>query len=53
MVIDAMGEVLYTKKDEEDIHTIILEKKNVETVREKLPFLKDADDFVIVNDQGE
>lgn len=53
MVIDAMGEVLYTKKDEEDIHTIILENKNVETVREKLPFLKDADDFVIVNDQGE
>jgi len=50
MVIDPMGEVLYTKKDEEHINTITLEKKHLETVREKLPFLKDADDFMIVND---
>lgn len=53
LVVNAMGEVLYTKKDAEDIHTVILEKKNLETVREKLPFLKDADGFVIRNEQEE
>jgi predicted amidohydrolase len=47
MIIDPMGEVLYTKKDEEDIFTIILDKKHLDTVREKLPFLKDADGFNI------
>jgi len=50
MIIDPMGEVLYTKKDEEDIFTIALDKSNVDTIREKLPFLKDADRFMIVNE---
>jgi omega-amidase len=47
MIIDAMGEVLYTKKDEEDIFSISLDKTHLQAVREKLPFLKDADDFRI------
>ena len=47
MIVDALGEVLYTKKDEEDIFTITLEKSQLENVREKLPFLKDADGFAI------
>jgi len=50
MIIDAMGEVLYTKKDAEDIFTITLEKSQLENVREKLPFLKDADGFAISNE---
>lgn len=50
MIIDPMGEVLYTKKDEEDIFTITLDKENLQSVRAKLPFLKDADGFMIVND---
>jgi len=49
MIIDPMGEVLYTKKDEEDIFTTVLDKEHLQTIREKLPFLKDADDFIIEN----
>ena len=50
MTIDPLGEVLYTKKEEEDIFTITLDKTHLETVREKLPFLKDADRFNILNE---
>jgi omega-amidase len=49
MVIDPLGEILYHKKDEEDIFTITLEKAHLETVREKFPFWRDADDFMILN----
>lgn len=45
MIVDPLGEVLYTKKDEEDIFTIVLDKTHLQTVREKFPFLRDADDF--------
>jgi len=47
MIIDPMGEVLYTKKDEENIFTITLDKTHLQNIREKLPFLKDADGFII------
>jgi len=47
MVIDAMGEVLYTRKDQEDIYTITLDKAKLDEVRVKLPFLGDADEFQI------
>lgn len=53
MIIDPMGEVLYSKKDEEDIYTITLDKQHLNNIREKLPFLKDADGFVILKDQEE
>lgn len=51
MIIDPMGEMLYTKKDEEDVFTIQLEKEQLDRVREKLPFLKDADGFMILNEE--
>ncbi|RYG28747.1 MAG: nitrilase family protein, partial [Chitinophagaceae bacterium] len=47
MVVDAMGEVLYTKQDAEDVFTVTLEKETLDSVREKLPFLKDRDGFLI------
>ncbi len=47
MIIDPLGEVLYHKKDEEDIFTITLDKAHLESVREKFPFWKDADRFRI------
>jgi len=47
MVVDPMGEVLYTKNEEEDVFTVALDKVHLHTVREKLPFLKDADEFEI------
>ncbi len=50
MIIDAMGEVLYHKKEEEDIFTITLQKETQEQIREKLPFLKDADGFMLLHD---
>jgi omega-amidase len=48
MVVDAMGETLYEKADEEDVFTITLEKDQLTEVREKLPFLKDADAFKLL-----
>jgi len=48
MIVDPLGKVLYTKTDEEDIYTCTLDKKIVEDVRNKLPFLADADHFHII-----
>jgi predicted amidohydrolase len=45
MVVDPMGEILYTKNDQEDIFTITLERSRLDDVREKFPFWKDADKF--------
>lgn len=53
MVIDPLGETLYHKKEEEDIHTITLEVEPLKLVREKFPFWKDADNFKIVPKDGE
>jgi predicted amidohydrolase len=47
MIIDPMGEPLYHKKDVEDIFTITLDKEDLQSVRDKLPFLRDADSFEI------
>lgn len=51
MVIDPLGEVLYYKKDDEEVHTITLQKEQLDAVRAKLPFLKDADGFMILNNE--
>jgi predicted amidohydrolase len=48
MIIDPMGEILYHKKDVEDICTITLERNKLEETRLKLPFWKDADPFLII-----
>jgi len=47
MVVDPMGEVLYTKAHDEDVFTITLHKEKLEEVRTKLPFWKDGDNFMI------
>src|SRR5690606_4364194 len=47
MVVDPLGAILYDKKDEEDIFTITLDKEHLNTVRQKFPFWKDADQFKI------
>jgi omega-amidase len=47
MVIDPLGEVLYHKKDEEDIFTVTFDKDHLDTVRKKFPFWRDADEFII------
>ena len=48
MVIDPLGEILYHKKDEEDIFTTVLNKEHLQNVREKLPFWRDSDQFSIL-----
>jgi omega-amidase len=49
MVIDPMGETVYTKNKEEDVFTVTLDKNHLQSIREKLPFLKDADGFRLGN----
>jgi omega-amidase len=45
MVIDPLGEILYQKKEVEDIFTVTLDKAHLDNVRQKFPFWKDADEF--------
>jgi omega-amidase len=47
MIIDPLGEILYQKSQHEDIFTFTLQKEKLEEVRNKFPFLKDADNFFI------
>jgi len=47
MVVDPLGEVLYHKAHEEDQFTFTLDRDHLNAVREKLPFWKDADPFVL------
>lgn len=51
MIINPLGEVLFTHAHEEIIHTQTLEKKFLEEVRNKFAFWKDADDFRILNEE--
>lgn len=48
MVVDPLGEVLFTKAHESFAHTIALEKSVLENTRTKFPFWKDADPFQIL-----
>ena len=48
LVIDPTGLVLYHKADVEDVFSITLQKELLQAVRQKFPFLKDADEFVII-----
>jgi len=50
MIVDPLGEILYHKKDEEDIFTLTFNKDHLQTVREKFPFWRDADSFTIATD---
>ena len=50
MVIDALGTILYQKQQEEDIFTITLRKEDLQEIRNKYPFLHDADYFNIINE---
>ncbi len=53
MIIDPMGEILYTRNEDEDIYTATLDKTHLQATREKLPFLKDGDEFMILNNGEE
>jgi omega-amidase len=46
--IDPNGNVVYYKRDEEDLYTFSIIAEEVTKTRLALPFLKDADDFKII-----
>ncbi len=48
-IIDPLGNLLYQKTGEEDVHTLTLTKETLEEVRSKFPFWKDADEFRILD----
>jgi len=47
-IIDPLGNILWQQADEEAIFTYTFQKKDLEMVRTQLPFLNDADKFVIL-----
>jgi len=47
MVLDPLGEILYHKTNEEDVHTTTIEKRTLDEARIKFPFWKDGDEFMI------
>jgi len=47
LVINPLGETLYHKAEVEDVHTITIQKLDVQEVRNQFPFWKDADEFFI------
>lgn len=47
MIIDPLGSILYHKEDSEDISTHILDKKTLHETRERFPFWKDGDRFLL------
>jgi predicted amidohydrolase len=47
-VIDPLGEILYEKAHDEDIFTIQLNKDQLNSIRKKFQFWRDADDFEIL-----
>ncbi|MEJ7738883.1 MAG: nitrilase family protein [Chitinophagaceae bacterium] len=54
MVIDPLGEVMHQQPNEESIITISLQRDKLDEIRNKYPFWRDADHFMIIpNDTGE
>lgn len=46
-LIDPMGEIIYRKSDEEDIFSYTLDRERLDEIRKNIPFLKDADQFIL------
>ncbi len=53
LVADGLGKVLYQKENEEDVFTIPLDKKHLDEIREKLPFWREADPFLLLKQPAE
>lgn len=47
MVIDPMGEILFTKSHEEAVFTLTLQKDKLDKIRTQFPFWKDRDFFTL------
>lgn len=53
MVVDPLGQVLYTNAHEAGTHTLALDKNFLEEIRTKFPFWKDADPFQILQNNSD
>ena len=47
MVVGPLGEILHPISENEEVHTLTLNKEIIETVRKQFPFWNDADHFLI------
>ena len=47
MIVDPVGKIIYQKTNDAAIFTYTLEKEKLNEVREKFPFMKDSDSFII------
>jgi predicted amidohydrolase len=47
-VFGPLGDLIWQHTETEAVRTITLEKGNLSQIREKLPFLKDADKFMLL-----
>lgn len=45
--LDPLGNVVYYKRDEEDLYTFSINKSEIEKTRQIMPFLNDADKFIL------
>ncbi|MFM8711735.1 MAG: amidohydrolase [Sphingomonadales bacterium] len=48
MVIDPLGEILFTKKDDACVHTVTISKESLQNYRRQFPFLRDGDAFELL-----
>ena len=48
-IINPLGEIIYQKKNEEDIYSVQLDQQTLYEIRNQFPFLKDIDSFHIEN----
>jgi predicted amidohydrolase len=48
MVVDPLGNILFTKTNEAFIHSVCLDKMELNNIRTKFPFWKDADSFQLL-----
>lgn len=48
MVIDPLGEILFTKKDQACVHTLTISKEQLQAYRRQFPFLRDGDAFELL-----
>jgi len=48
MVVGPLGDIRYHMEHKEDIHTVVLEKQELNEIRTRFPFWKDGDTFLLV-----
>lgn len=53
MIIDPLGNILFSKEQEEVVHNFELNKVSLNETRSKFPFWKDADHFHILQDEAD